>query len=698
MKTSSALLCLCAFLAVVYAATAECPEGLNGTVCSGNGVCATYEDGKGDDELENVTSCYCRPGYHGPACGRRTCDPPCGAHGVCTMPRWTPGTPRNMPGVCKCDRGWGGVQCHVEVCPGTSPDFKTQCTNGQGKCLRGPVIEHNGTVRQKLVCYCQPGYYGEACEIGACDPTKNPACADELKPDPSPPVTPGEQPAPNDTACEEDTYWNGTACTAKLHPPAPDPVPTATHCREIVPGKTIPTATCNGRGTCFAEPVRHGEASEYTCMHCEKGWKGRFCQTRDCGCENGGTCNITDGTCSCTSSFFGDRCEKQHCLAQPLKSEMSKKCFDHGTCNHQTGQCVCKTGYRSADGCEQSIGCNADDTSEDQTCFNGHCHNQKCVCDWKYRTKPGNEKHCVDTWCPDNCNFGSGTNPQGVCKMNGNSTQNVGGCECNEGWVGEACEKAVEAPADIGSACDQDCSSECLEDFKDKCEMNFKFFTMKWDAEKSASVRQDVESSSEQRRPTLEDLRINKVDWTELPPRPLDNVTETKASQHCFLTCVVECLSPCQKELASMEQRERDEQISKRSLQQPNGLPSLLKMTGHLTLDEQSDEVNREKYPTRVLFNENVTRLNNERVQSAENEMMAGSQQQTQSGSNSEAPVSGTSVGAASVGASIVDLDRGQQQPSFKALDSRIVRGDEDRGEVEATEARLLGEVGGWFP
>lgn len=695
MKASSALLFLCAFLAVVYAAMAECPEGRNGAVCSGNGVCASIEEGKGDDDLENVTSCYCRPGYNGPACGRRTCDPPCGAHGVCSMPKWKPGIPRNLPGVCKCDRGWGGAQCHVEVCPGTSADLKTVCTNGQGKCLRGPVVEHNETV-EKLVCYCQPGYYGDACQVGACDPIRYPACAKDVKVDPAPPVLTDPKPTPENVTCEGDTFWNGTDCIPKLHPPTPQPPSEGPRCREIVDGKE--TLPCNGRGTCWTEPVSHGEQAEYTCAHCDKGWKGRFCQTRNCGCENGGTCNMADGTCSCPSGFFGDQCEKKHCLAQPLKPELSKKCFNHGTCNHLNGQCVCKTGYKSTDGCEKPIGCIDDDNSVDQTCFNGHCHNNQCVCDWKFRTKPGNEKHCEDTWCPDDCNFGSGTNPQGVCKMTTNTTENVGGCECNEGWVGAACEKAVEAPADIGNACDQDCPSECLEDFKDKCERNFKFFTMKWDAERSASVRQDVPVTSEQRRPTLADLRINRVDWTELPPNPLDNVTEVKASQQCFLTCVVECLSPCQKELASMQQRERDEQIEKRMLRNPNGLPTLLKMTGHLTLDEQSDAVNREKYPTRVLFNENVTRLNNERVQSAENENMAGSHLENPSGSNSETAGNGTSVGASSVGASIVDLDRGQQQPSFKALDSRIVRGDENRGEVEATEARLLGEVGGWFP
>lgn len=598
-----------------------------------------------------------------------------------------------MPGICKCDRGWGGAQCHVEVCPGTSPDLKTVCTNGQGKCLRGPVVEYNGTV-QKLVCYCQPGYYGDACQFGECDPIKYPGCDKEVPPSPAPPIRPpDEKPTPPGVSCDNGTYWNGTHCVPETtYHPQPKTELEGPGCRKAGGnGKT-----CNGRGTCYPEPVNHGEQGVHTCMHCETGWKGRYCDERDCGCQNGGTCNINDGTCSCPSPFFGDQCEKKHCLAQPLKPDLSETCFGHGTCNHLNGQCVCKTGYKSADGCEQPIGCNSDDNSVDQTCFNGHCHNNECVCHWKYRTKPGNERHCEDTWCPDDCNW-SPTNPHGVCKMK-NTSVNVGGCECNEGWVGEACEKAVEAPADIGNACDQDCPAECLEDFKDKCERNFKFFTMKWDAERSASVRQDVPVSSEQRRPTLADLSINHVDWTELPPRPLDNVTEVKASQRCFLTCVVECLSPCQKELASMQQRERDEQIEKRILRNPNGLPTLLKMTGHLTLDEQSDDVNRKKYPTRVLFNENVTRLNNERVQSAENENVAGSNHEHPSGSNSETAGNGTSVGASSVAASIVDLDRGQQQPSFKALDSRIVRGDENRGEVEASAARLLGEVGGWFP
>lgn len=39
-----------------------------------------------------------------------------------------------------------------------------------------------------------------------------------------------------------------------------------------------------------------------------------------------------------------------------------------------------------------------------------------------------------------------------------------GKCQCYPGWESDACDKQM-ATYEAGSACDQDCSSQCLDDF-----------------------------------------------------------------------------------------------------------------------------------------------------------------------------------------------------------------------------------------
>eukprot|EP00301_Raphidiophrys_heterophryoidea_P005514 c12304_g1_i1.p1 GENE.c12304_g1_i1~~c12304_g1_i1.p1 ORF type:complete len:2890 (+),score=599.83 c12304_g1_i1:62-8731(+) len=102
----------------------ECPLGLSGEECSGNGIC-------------NHTSgvCACNKDYSGLECGVKLCPQNCSVNGWCNN------------GSCLCNNGWGGVDCAIQLCP-------SGC-RGNGKCLDG-------------ACQCYDGWRGTDCSMHQC--------------------------------------------------------------------------------------------------------------------------------------------------------------------------------------------------------------------------------------------------------------------------------------------------------------------------------------------------------------------------------------------------------------------------------------------------------------------------------------------------------------------------------------------------
>ena len=64
---------------------------------------------------------------------------------------------------------------------------------------------------------------------------------------------------------------------------------------------------------------------------------------------------------------------------------------------------------------------------------------------------------------PADCNWNE-FQPHGECIYNGRGDLSNGQCQCYPGWNGIACEIQTTS-YEPGSACDQDCSSQCLDDF-----------------------------------------------------------------------------------------------------------------------------------------------------------------------------------------------------------------------------------------
>ncbi|XP_010874503.2 protein crumbs homolog 2 [Esox lucius] len=115
--------------------------------CLNQGIC---------QDLWNMLTCSCAPGWEGRLCQRDTDDcasDPC-AHGTCTD--------LLADYQCECHRGWGGRDCNevVDSCQGHN------CTNG------GSCVSEMGTYR----CVCPPGYTGNRCQsrfdMETCDETK----------------------------------------------------------------------------------------------------------------------------------------------------------------------------------------------------------------------------------------------------------------------------------------------------------------------------------------------------------------------------------------------------------------------------------------------------------------------------------------------------------------------------------------------
>ena len=78
---------------------------------------------------------------------------------------------------------------------------------------------------------------------------------------------------------------------------------------------------------------------------CKEGRFGPSCK-KHCQCENGGSCNVITGQCTCPAGWMGPLCNVK-CPAGRYGENCNQSCacLNGGQCNDNTGRCECEAGY-----------------------------------------------------------------------------------------------------------------------------------------------------------------------------------------------------------------------------------------------------------------------------------------------------------------------------------------------------------------
>uniref|UniRef100_A0A3B4ALP1 EGF-like domain-containing protein n=1 Tax=Periophthalmus magnuspinnatus TaxID=409849 RepID=A0A3B4ALP1_9GOBI len=192
---------------------------------------------------------------------------------------------------------------------------------------------------------------------------------------------------------------------------------------------------CNGNGECVAGhchcfagflgpdcakdscPVLcsgNGMYEKGRCV-CLPGWKGAECnveegQCIDPTCSNHGSC--IQGICICSPAYKGVNCEQVDCI--------DPQCSGHGVCVR--GECVCQAGWAGVS-CEDPL-----PACQEQCSGHGTYLPDSDSCT------------CQPNWTGPDCFTGKTFNKSihGVCSE--------GQCQCEEGWVGAACDQRACHP------------------------------------------------------------------------------------------------------------------------------------------------------------------------------------------------------------------------------------------------------------
>lgn len=172
----------------------------------------------------------------------------CSGHGV------------SIRGVCKCDVGYKGLECHQKI----SECSSSNCNNN-GQCIDGQ-------------CQCYAGFIGDQCADRDCNDKKcsnNGFCS---------PIT-GQ--------CQCNLGYKGVSCELRDN--------------EIFPR----LLNCSNHG--------QFNLNEKRCI-CDHGFIGFDCSEEKCDasvdCGQNGIYNCQSGKCTCNDGYYGDRCELQLCSSQ----------------------------------------------------------------------------------------------------------------------------------------------------------------------------------------------------------------------------------------------------------------------------------------------------------------------------------------------------------------------------------------------
>ena len=296
----------------------QCPQALNGQVCSGRlrGVCTT-------DVNATEGVCQCLDGFAGSACedecewaygkscaGRGTCT----AGGICTCSSldWTGGACETR---CLCNTAHG--KCSQTLCSSySSSNFcqECECDSGfSGRCVS-----------------CASGYQGDDCS-SVCGPHG---------------TTIGK-------ICQCEALWATASCTV------PCPVAVVANGTDGNGTTMYASLVCGGQGDCSDGRLNAGTCACYPLSNptyfgtaCDVYCTVDLCKTR--GFDNP-QCNPQTGACECLNDLTG------HWATDPSLAGSCNTCIEgywgptcveecncnnHGICNANTGTCTC---YASLD-------------------------------------------------------------------------------------------------------------------------------------------------------------------------------------------------------------------------------------------------------------------------------------------------------------------------------------------------------------
>ena len=312
----------------------------------------------------------------------------CNGHGTCTS-----------NGQCDCDEGWfntiGGEQCAISC-----PDVGIDCNPDTGICQ---------SVGGQLQCVCQPGYYGENCDL-TCGSINDLTCSGHGK---------CSLTALGVPTCTCETHYVGDMCQYEC------------------PGdKTFPSS-CSGHGECF-------ERDKAAVCECDAStsWTGVDCSCNaKFTCSGHGTC-APDATCDCNDwsapshqHWAGSSCQKCqehwygqecHLRCDPDGEYIPDEFSERSVSNAQDGLDIGCNGFGTCELLKTSVGervkCSCRGTDPSWFC---------AKCEASYY--PLTSVSTADAYCTTECNVGT-CSYRGICNDAYDGTNDL--CICDKRTVG----------------------------------------------------------------------------------------------------------------------------------------------------------------------------------------------------------------------------------------------------------------------
>ena len=221
---------------------------------------------------------------------------------------------------------------------------------------------------------------------------------------------------------------------------------------------------CSGHGLCL---------DDGSCR-CDPEWSGKACTISACpfGCRGRGRC-VAGGVsglfaCVCNQGFTGDACETA--AAEPCPLHCSGNGFCLQPSRHEpAARCMCLHGW-------QGVACELD-TCPDHCSSHGSCDGGTCRCHFGWEGLSCNTTLLVPSPPPSpppavalppgmallGCQDQRGCSGRGICLVNGK-------CDCNQGYLGDRCERVDEESL----PCPADCSGHGIcERGRCKCTLGY---------------------------------------------------------------------------------------------------------------------------------------------------------------------------------------------------------------------------------